>query len=350
MVDLGLVFEVVLVGVKVFLVTFALFLAPVPLTWMERKVAGHIQVRLGPFRVGFHGLLQSIADTIKMFFKEDVTPDRADKWLFKIAPIMALAPMAAVFIVIPFGDDVTILGENVTLYAADMNVAVLYVLAISGLAVYGIIYGGWASNSKYALLGGMRAAAQMISYEVAMSFAVVGVVMLTNTLSLVEMVKIQSGSIFDWNILYLPYGVPVGLIWFVIFLISGMAEMNRIPFDLVEDEGSLAAGFHVEYSAMRFAFFSLAEYLAMISISVLSVVLFFGGWGDPTGGHLSFLPPIVIFLAKTFFFIYFFMWTRFTFPRYRYDQLMDIGWKVLIPLSLVMILVTGVFRIMSVNA
>jgi NADH-quinone oxidoreductase subunit H len=243
-------------------------------------------------------------------------------------------------VVIPFGENWTIpiIGKEVTLYISDMNVAILYVLAISGLGVYGIIFGGWASNSKYALLGGLRSAAQMVSYEVALSFAAIGVVMMTNSLSLVEIVRSQSGGILNWNIFYLP----VGPVWFAIFFIAGIAETNRLPFDLAEDEGTLAAGFHVEYSGMRFAFFMLSEYVVMVSISVLAVLLFFGGWDAPLGIPL---PPIVWFLIKVTVFIYLFMWIRFTFPRYRYDQLMAIGWKILIPISLVNVLVTGIMRI-----
>jgi len=341
MLDMSYIIEVVLIFVKLFVIANILFLLPLPLTWIERKVAGHIHVRLGPFRVGPHGLLQPFADMIKMFLKEDVIPTGADKWVFRIAPIMAMVPVFAVFVVVPFGDDITIpfIDRTLTLYVSDMNVGVLYVLAVSGLAVYGMIFGGWASNSKYALMGGLRSSAQMISYEVAMTFAVVGVVMITNTLSLVEIVKSQNAGILSWNFFYLP----VGPVWFLIFLISGLAEINRIPFDLPEDEGSLAAGYFVEYSGMRFAFFALAEYVAMVSISVLAVVFFFGGWTEPFPIGL---PPVVWFIGKVAVFIYFFMWVRFTLPRYRFDQLMTIGWKVLIPVSLATLLVTGLMRIL----
>ncbi len=336
MVDSGVIVELILIVVKVVVVGLIVFSLPLPLTWLERKVAGHIQVRLGPYRVGFHGVLQPFADMIKMVLKEDIVPERADKRLFKLAPFIALAPVIAVFVVIPFGENwtVPIINKEVTLYISDMNVALLYVLAISGLGIYGLIFGGWASNSKYALLGGLRSTAQMVSYEVALSFAAIGVVMMTNSLSLVEIVRSQSGGILNWNIFYLP----VGPVWFAIFFIAGLAESNRIPFDLAEDEGTLCAGFHTEYSGMRFGFFMTAEYVAMVTISILAVLLFFGGWDAPFGIPL---PPIVWFLIKVAAFIYFFMWARFTFPRYRYDQLMTIGWKVLIPLSLVMVLVTG---------
>lgn len=334
--------EVAMIIVKVVIVTMILFGLPLPLTWLERKVAGHIQVRLGPWRVGPHGLLQPFADMIKLLLKEDIVPDKADKFLFKIAPIVAMVPAFAVYVTIPVGNTFTIPGidREFSLFISDMNVGMLYVLAIAGLSIFGMIFGGWASNSKYALLGGLRSSAQMISYEIAMSFAAIGVVMMANSLSLVDIVESQSGGILSWNILYLP----VGPVWFFIFIIAGLAEINRIPFDLPEDEGSLSSGFHTEYSGMRFAFFMLAEYVAMVTISVLSVVMFFGGWKSPLPIDLP-IPGIFWFVIKVAAFIYFFMWARFTFPRYRYDQLMHIGWKILIPLSLVTVLVTGLMRI-----
>lgn len=340
--DAAVIIEVILILAKVVVMTLLLFLLPLPLTWLERKVAGHIQSRLGPFRVGPHGLFQPLADLIKLHFKEDIVPDQADKLLFKLCPLLALIPAFAVFVAIPFGDRITlpIINKEVTLYISDMNVGLLYVLAIASLGIYGVILGGWSANSKYALLGGLRSSAQMISYEVALSFAVVGVVMLSNSLSLVEVVGSQSGGFRNWNIAYMP----VGPVWFVIFLIAGMAETNRIPFDLPEDEGTLAAGYHTEYSGLRFAFFMLSEYVAMFTISILSVILFLGGWSAPFDLPVE-IPPIIWFLGKVALFIYFFMWVRFTLPRYRYDQLMQIGWKVLIPLSMVNILVTGFFRI-----
>lgn len=330
--DINTLIEVALIVAKVVIVSMVLFSLPIPLTWIERKVAGHIQVRLGPFRVGPHGILQPIADSIKLMFKEDIMPEKADKWLFKIAPLIAMVPAFAVYAAIPFGDKITIpfINKEVTLYLSDMNVGILYVLAIGGMSVYGIIFGGWASNSKYAAMGGIRSAAQMISYEIALTFSCVAVVMISNSLSLLDIVNSQKGL---WNIVYQPLG-------FIIFLIAGLAEINRIPFDLPEDEGTLAAGYHVEYSAMRFSFFMLTEYVAMVTASVLGVILFFGGWNAP-----MFMPeiPIFWFVAKVAFFVYFFMWIRFTLPRYRYDQLMTIGWKILLPLSLLNILLTGLF-------
>ena len=342
MLDSTLFYEVILIILKVVVMTLVLFLLPLPLTWIERKVAGHIQARLGPYRVGPHGLLQPLADLIKLHFKEDIVPDRADKLIFKLAPLFSLIPAFVVFVAIPFGDKITLplINKEVTLYIADMNVAVLYVLAIASLGIYGIILGGWASNSKYALLGGLRSAAQMISYEVALSFAVIGVIMLSNSLSLVEIVGRQAGGILNWNIAYFP----VGPLWFVIFLIASMAEINRIPFDLPEDEGTLAAGYHTEYSGLRFAFFMLTEYVALFTMSILNVLFFWGGWHAPI--ELPFpVPPIIWFMGKVIVFIYLFMWIRFTLPRYRYDQLMKIGWKVLIPVSLFNILITGLLRI-----
>ncbi len=341
MIDLDLLLQVVVLCVKVGIVGLLLFGAPVILTWVERKVAGHMQVRLGPMRVGPHGIMQAMADMIKMIFTEDIIPDKADKWLFKIAPIIMMVPIFAIFVAIPIGPAVTIpiIDYKLTLWISDMNVGVVYVLAISGIAIYGIIFGGWASNSKYALMGGMRAAAQMISYEIAMTFAAVGVVMMSGSMSLVSIVESQVGGFWHWNVFYLP----VGPVWFFIFSIAGLAEMNRIPFDLPEDEGSLAAGYHVEYSGMRFAYFALGEYVSMVAIAALTVVFFLGGWDDPFG--IGLLPPVLWFIGKTGFLIFAFMWIRFTLPRYRFDQLMTIGWKILIPISLVNILVTGFMRI-----
>ena len=340
--ETALILEIIGICIKVMVMTVLLFLLPLPFTWVERKVAGHIQGRLGPYRVGPHGLLQPFADLIKLHTKEDIVPARADKLLFKLAPLFALIPAMAVFVAVPFGDRVSLplIGREVTLYISDMNVGLLYVLSVASLGVYGVIIGGWASNSKYPLLGGLRSAAQMISYEVALSFGVIGAVMMSNTLSLVEMVNRQGGGLANWNIAVLP----VGPVWFAIFLIASLAETNRIPFDLPEDEGTLAAGYHTEYSGLRFAFFMLTEYIALFTVSILNVILFWGGWQAPF--QLPFqVPPIIWFMGKIAIFIYFFMWVRFTLPRYRYDQLMKIGWKILIPIALVNIMVTGLLSI-----
>lgn len=322
-------FAFALLVAKMAVVIGVLLALPIPLTWLERKIAGHIQQRLGPMRVGWHGLLQPLADGIKLLTKEDHIPTDADRFLFTLAPIMALIPPFAVFVAIPFGDSVTIFGYEITLYLADMNVALLYILAVAGIEVMGVILAGWASNSKYAVLGSLRTCAQMISYEIPMGFSVIGVVMLAQSMSLVDIVEAQAGL---WNVVYQPLG-------FFVFFIAAIAEAQRIPFDLPEAEGDLGAGYHTEYSGMRFSFFMISEYLIVVLLSALIVILFFGGWN----GILLPLPGPVWFLLKVGFFIWVFMWLRFTFPRYRYDQLMTIGWKVLLPLSLANILISGIF-------
>ncbi|MBK5566938.1 NADH-quinone oxidoreductase subunit NuoH [Ensifer sp. SSB1] len=323
-----LFFALGLIAIKIALLIAMLLLLPLPLTWLERKVAGHMQQRMGPMRVGWHGLLQPLADGIKLLTKEDHIPLDADRFLFRLAPILALAPPFVVFVAIPFGEKVSVLNAEITLYVSNLNVALLFVFAVIGLEVYGVIFGGWAANSKYAVLGSLRTCAQMISYEIPMGFAVIGVVMLAQSMSLVDIVRAQSDV---WNIVYQPIG-------FFVFFVAGLAEAQRIPFDLAEAEGDLGAGFHTEYSGIRFAFFMVSEYVIMLLVSVLSVILFFGGWN----GILLPLPPLLWFLLKVAIFVYLFMWLRFTLPRYRYDQLMAIGWKVLLPLSLANILITGI--------
>ena len=321
---------VVIVG-KMIVVIAILFVLPIPLTWLERKIAGHIQQRLGPMRVGWHGLLQPVADGIKLLTKEDHIPAEADRFLFKLAPIIALVPPFAAFVAIPFGDRVTLFGAEITLYLSDMNVGLLYILAVLGIGTFGVILAGWASNSKYAVLGSLRTCAQMISYEIPMGFSVIGVVMLAQSMSLLDIVEAQAGL---WNVVYQPLG-------FFVFFVAGLAEAQRIPFDLPEADGDLGAGYHTEYSGMRFSFFMISEYVIVVVLSTLNVILFFGGWN----GALLPLPAAVWFLLKVGFFVWVFMWFRFTFPRYRYDQLMTIGWKVLLPLSLANILLSGIFLI-----
>ena len=317
-----------ILGKLVVVIAILLFL-PIPLTWLERKIAGHIQQRLGPMRVGWHGLLQPVADGIKLLTKEDHIPAEADRFLFKLAPIIALVPPFAAFVAIPFGDSVSPFGVEITLYLADMNVGLLYILAVLGIGTFGVILAGWASNSKYAVLGSLRTCAQMISYEIPMGFSVIGVVMLAHSMSLLDIVESQAGM---WNVVYQPLG-------FFVFFVTGLAEAQRIPFDLPEAEGDLGAGYHTEYSGMRFSFFMISEYVIVVALSALIVILFFGG----CNGILIPLPSAVWFLLKVGFFVWVFMWFRFTFPRYRYDQLMVIGWKVLLPLSLANILVSGIF-------
>ena len=319
----------VLILGKMIVVIAILFALPIPLTWLERKIAGHIQQRLGPMRVGWHGLLQPVADGIKLLTKEDHIPAEADRFLFTLAPIIALVPPFAVFVAIPFGDRVSLFGAEITLYLSDMNVGLLYILAVLGIGTFGVILAGWGSNSKYAVLGSLRTCAQMISYEIPMGFSVIGVVMLAHSMNLLDIVEGQAGI---WNVVYQPLG-------FFVFFVAGLAEAQRIPFDLPEAEGDLGAGYHTEYSGMRFSFFMISEYVIVVVLSTLNVILFFGGWN----GALLPLPAAVWFLLKVGFFVWVFMWFRFTFPRYRYDQLMTIGWKVLLPLSLANILVSGVF-------
>lgn len=309
-------------------VVFGLMLLSVTyLTWVERKVIGDIQVRLGPMRVGPHGLLQPIADGLKLLFKEEIVPQSADRTLYLLAPAIALIPAFISFAVIPFGDQIRLFGQTIDLVIADVNIGLLYVFGVASLGIYGIVLGGWASNNKYALLGGLRASAQMISYELSMGLSVVGVVMLSQSLSLVEIVGAQART---WFIILQPIG-------FLIFLICAVAETNRAPFDLPEAETELVAGFHVEYSSMKFAMYFMAEYANMITVSAMATTLFLGGWRGP------WLPPVVWFLIKLYLFIFLFIWLRGTLPRFRYDQLMRFGWKVLLPVALVNIMVTAVF-------
>ena len=324
-----LIIAVTVILIKVVIIAVILFIVPIPFTWIERKIAGHIQQRMGPMRVGWHGILQPVADGLKLLTKEDIIPDQADKLLFKMAPLVSLIPPFAVFVAIPFGESVSVLGYEISLYISDMNVGLLYIFSVAGLEVYGVIFGGWASNSKYALLGGLRTCAQLISYEIPMGFSIIGVIMLSHSMSLLDIVNAQQDT---WFIIYQPLG-------FFIFFVAGLAEAQRVPFDLAEAEGDLGAGYHTEYSGMRFSFFMISEYLVMLTISILCVLLFFGGWH----GVLLPLPAPIWFALKVGFFVYIFMWFRFTFPRYRYDQLMNIGWKVLLPLSILNILLTGIF-------
>ena len=309
-------------------VVFGLMLLSVAyLTWLERKVIGDIQVRLGPMRVGPHGLLQPIADAIKLMFKEDIVPQAADRWIYLLAPTLALTPAFISFAVIPFGDRIRLFGRTIDLVITDVNIGLLYVFAVASLGIYGIVLGGWASNNKYALLGGLRSAAQMISYELSLGLSVVGVVMLSQSLSLVQIVNAQSTA---WFIVLQPIG-------FLIFLICAIAETNRAPFDLPEAETELVAGFHVEYSSMKFAMYFMAEYANMITVAAMATTLFLGGWRGP------FLPPVVWFLVKLFLLIFLFIWIRATLPRFRYDQLMRFGWKVLLPVALANIMITAAF-------
>lgn len=312
--------------VKVLIVFSAMMLIVAYMTLMERKVLGHMQVRLGPNRTGPFGLFQPIADGIKLFFKEDIIVPHANKVIYILAPAVIVVTAIVSYAVIPFGGSVTILGKSIDLVVADVNVGILYLLAISSLGVYGVVMGGWASNNKYSLLGAIRSSAQMISYELSLGLSLIGVLMITGSLSLTRIVEAQSPV---WFVVYQPLG-------FLIYLISAVAECSRTPFDLTECENELVAGYQTEYSSMKFALYYLAEYAHILVVSSLAVTLFFGGWHGP------FLPPPLWFLIKIFIFIFFFIWIRATFPRFRYDQLMKFGWKVLFPLALLNIMLTAV--------
>ena len=318
-----LLYMVILLA-KILLIVVPLILAVAYYTYMERKVIGYMQVRRGPNRIGPLGLFQPFADVFKLILKEIVLPENANKFLFLLAPVLSLAPAFAAWAVVPLDDWAVV---------ADIDAGLLYILAMSSLGVYGLIIAGWASNSKYAFLGALRSSAQMVSYEVAMGFALIGVLVLAGTLNLREIVLAQQGGLLDW--FWLPL-LPM----FLIYLISGVAETNRAPFDVVEGESEIVAGHMIEYSGMAFALFFLAEYANMILISALTSIFFLGGWLSPFG----FLPDSIGWLfLKIAFLLFLFLWFRATFPRYRYDQIMRLGWKVFIPLCIVWILVVGIW-------
>ncbi len=310
---------------KLGVVLLVLLLIAAYLVWLERKFLARLQIRYGPIRAGKLGLLQPIADTIKMLTKEDIVPAQADRFIFLLAPAVVATTALMMFAVVPFGSSLTIFGEKVPLVISDLNVGLLYVFALSSLGVYGVALGGWASNSKYSLLGGIRGAAQMISYELALGLSLVPIVMLADSFSIVEIVKAQEKYPF---ILVQPLA-------FVIFMISAMAESKRIPFDLPEAENELGAGYHTEYSGIRFGLFFLGEYVHLQVLGALVAVLFLGGWRGPV------LPPPVWLFIKIIFVALIMIWVRGTLPRLRYDQLMALGWKVLIPAALLNIMITG---------
>jgi NADH-quinone oxidoreductase subunit H len=329
---------VAIAAIKV-LIAFAVLMGAVTMMiWFERKVISDMQSRIGPNRAGPWGMLQTLADGIKLFFKEDLTPDQSDRFVFKLAPYLSLVPALLIFSVIPVGGTVTIHGYSFELQVADPPMGILLVLAMSGIAVYGIMLSGWASGSKYPLLSAVRASAQMISYEAVIGMTVVTVVLVTNSLSTRTIVDAQAANILHWNVLRL------GVVPFVLFMIAVVAETNRPPFDVVEAESELVGGFHTEYSSIRFAIFFMAEFMNTITMSAIMVTLFFGGPSGPNpfGGIGHVVMPIVWFLVKTVIFCYVFVWLRGALPRFRYDRLMDLGWKKLIPASLAwMLLVAG---------
>ena len=382
---------IVITLVKLALIFFVLMTTLAYLQWVERKVIAHIQVRPGPYRVGPHGLLQPLADVIKLITKEDLIPPHVNKPIYLAAPFLAITMALLSISVIPFGPKITVFGHETYMQLTDLNIGVLFVLAASSLGVYGIALAGWSSNNKYALLGGLRSSAQMISYELPMSLAIASPLLISNTLSLRELVERQAGSILNWNILHGPFPQ---IISFLIFLIAAFAETNRVPFDLPEAENELVAGFHTEYSSMKFASFFMAEYANMVTVSAMATLLFLGGWMAPWpaeyGSSLvpalifagagvlalyhgmhparrmdrltlpvfaviflliaalflvpmvqSWLLPLFWFCAKTGLILFAFIWVRGTLPRFRYDQLMGFAWKFLFPLAMLNLLVTG---------
>jgi len=329
-VDLG---AVVIVVVKV-IVAFATLLVTVMLAiWFERKVISDMQNRVGPNRAGPYGILQTLADGIKLFFKEDLLPEKADRFVFRLAPSLALLPALLIFTIVPVGGVVTIAHHVVELQVADPPMGILFLLALSSVAVYGTMLAGWSSGSKYPLLGSIRASAQMISYEVAMGLSVVAVILESRSLSTRTIVAEQASNVLHWNVF------RTGIVPFVVFAIAITAELNRPPFDLTEGEQELVGGFHTEYTSLRFALFFLAEFMNLITMSAVMVTLFFGGPDGPGFHTLRWLWPILWFLGKTVVFLYVYVWIRAALPRMRYDQLMDVGWKYLIPLSLAWLLV-----------
>ncbi|MCK5382747.1 MAG: NADH-quinone oxidoreductase subunit NuoH [Gammaproteobacteria bacterium] len=331
--------------IKILVIVVPLLLAVAYLTFAERKVIGYMQLRIGPNRVGPRGWLQPIADAMKLLFKEIVIPTNSNRFLFLIAPMISIAPALAAWAVLPFTD---------TLVLANIDASLLYILALTSMGVYGVIIAGWASNSKYAFLGAMRSAAQIVSYEIAMGFALVGVLIAGGSLNLVDIVQAQQGSVLHW--FWLPL-LPL----FLVYFISGVAETNRAPFDVSEGESEIVAGFHVEYSGMAFAVFFLAEYANMILIAALAALMFLGGWLSPFEGILpdEFLATGITGLvfgsgvhwlfAKTSLMLLFFLWFRATFPRYRYDQIMRLGWKVFIPITIVWLVIEGAAVVANVG-
>ena len=327
-----IIFQLAWIVGKILVIVIPLMLAVAYLTYAERKVLAYMHVRIGPNRVGIFGLLQPIADGLKLVTKELITPTKSSPLLFMMAPVLVLAVSLSAWSVIPFSPHLVL---------ANINAGVLFILAITSLDVYGILIAGWASNSKYAFYGALRACAQVISYEIAMGFALVGVLMTAGTMNLSGIVYAQSGNILHW------YWLPL-FPFFIVYFISGVAETNRLPFDMAEGESEIVAGFHVEYSSIAFALFFLAEYANMILIAAFAALLFWGGWLSPFQGVpmldqlFSWVPGLVWFILKICVFLFCFIWFRATFPRYRYDQIMRLGWKVLIPITIVWIFVVGI--------
>jgi NADH-quinone oxidoreductase subunit H len=337
MVDGAFIIEKSVVIVVVFAVTMIMAMYS---TWAERKVAAFLQDRVGPNRAGWGGLLQPLADGMKLFSKEEFFPNTPNRFLFIMGPAIAMSTALMTSAVIPWGDRLHVFGRDVILQATDVNIALLYVFGVISVGVYGIMIGGWASNNKFSLMGAVRAASQMVSYEVAMGLSMIALLMMTGTLSLKEISEQQAGM--NWNVFYQPLS-------FLIFLICAFAETNRTPFDLAECESELIGGYHTEYSSMKMGFYLFAEYANMFISATIISVLFFGGYNYPgmqwmvenVGVNTANLIGIAVLFVKICFFIFFYMWVRWTIPRFRYDQLMNLGWRILIPLSIINIIITG---------
>ncbi len=334
----GLFFEYI---VKSGIILIGMTLGFAYVTYYERKALARIQARIGPNRAGPWGIIQPIADAVKLIFKEEMIPGRADKLLFILAPVITVIPALIITAVIPWGRSITIFGREINLYLADINVGILYLGAVASIAVYGIVLAGWSSNNKYAMMGGLRSTAQMISYELALGLTFVSVTLLAGSMSLVDIVEAQGANGFlgwiVWNL-----SQPLA---FIIFLIAGMAETNRSPFDMPEAEQELTAGYHVEYSGMKFALFFMAEYIKIIAVSMIAATLFLGGYMGPFLDQLPWLGPVYLFI-KTLIMIFVFIWVRATLPRFRYDRLMAFGWKVLLPLALLNVFIAALITVL----
>ncbi len=331
MIDAALIWEWIIKAVIILLVMTGGFAY---VTWYERRALARMQVRIGPNRVGWQGLLQPVADGIKLIFKEELIPEGADKFIFVLAPVITVIPALIITAVVPWGTSVIIAGREIPLYLADINVAVLYIMSVTSISIYGITLAGWSSNNKYAMLGGLRATAQMISYELALGMAFVGPILWAGSMSMSAIVEAQKNL---WFVVIMPLG-------FVIYLIASLAEVNRSPFDMPEAEQELTAGYHVEYSGMKFALFFMAEYIKMIAVSMIGATLFLGGYQGPFVDVFPWLGPVYLFI-KIVVWLFFMIWVRATLPRFRYDRLMAFGWKILVPLSLLYIIITAVLRL-----
>lgn len=336
------------VVISVIKIVVVLFIGVLPLVanlvYAERKISAFIQNRIGPNRVGPWGLLQSPADVLKLFIKEDIVPAKANRFIHTLAPVISISVALVTIAVVPFGNTIEMFGREIKLMIADVNVGILYILALTSLGVYGLALSGWSSNNKYSLLGGLRSSAQLISYELSLGLSVIGVIMIAGTLELDRIVELQAG--WRWNMFLTPIG-------FITFVVASFAETNRLPFDLPEAEPELVGGYHTEYSGMKFGAFFLAEYANMITSSALIVTLFLGGWQLP-GVHALGLSPfwvsilqVLTFMVKVGFMLFFYMWIRWTIPRFRYDQLMNLGWKVMLPLALLNLFLTGLLHFVA---